>query len=458
MLLDPYHRLPYFAKVGVASARGLYLRSWRYGRATGSLVREAIERERWSAEDWDRWQAARVTPLLHQAASRVPHYLDLSRELGPGIDELASWPVLTKDDLRRATGRFLAEGAPRWRRFPEHSSGTSGSPLTVWFSRRALIEWYALLEARCRRWHGVSLKDRWAILGGQLVAEVSRDKPPYWVWNAPMSQLYLSSYHLGPTTAEAYATAIEKHRITYVWGYASAMASLAGLLVETGRTVKGLRVALSNAEPLLDHQREVIERAFDCPARDTYGMAEMVTGASECERGRMHLWPEVGIVEVLALDSDDPVPPGSPGRLVCTGLLNDTMPLIRYEVGDLAALEPPETRCPCGRALPMLRVLEGRSDDLVITTDGRLVGRLDPVFKADLPIREAQIVQEAVGRFRILVAPSAGWGPSTAEVISRRLQDRVGPASVDVEVVDAVPRGPGGKLKAVVSHVVAGTP
>ncbi len=346
MLLDLYHRLPYQGKVAVASARGLYLRAWRYGRSTEQLVREAMEREAWSDSDWREWQRPRVEEILRHAARRVPHYRDHRR---PATTQgLEHWPVLAKEVVRESPERFLADGIHRWQRYPEHSSGTSGSPLTVWFSRRALLDWYALLEARCRRWHGVGVRDRWAILGGQLVADVTRDRPPFWVWNAPMRQLYLSSYHLKPANAASYAKAIEEHRVSYLWGYASALSTLAQMLVEHGCRVDGIRVALSNAEPLLDHQREVIQEAFGCPVRDTYGMAEMVTGASECEHGRMHLWPEVGIVEVLELGSDAPVEPGTVGRLVCTGLLNHAMPLIRYEVGDLGAIEPTGDSCPCG--------------------------------------------------------------------------------------------------------------
>ena len=65
----------------------------------------------------------------------------------------------------------------------EHTSGTTGKPLHLWHSRETLKAWYALTEARMRRWYGIERGDRWAILGGQLVAPVTRNRPPYWVWN-----------------------------------------------------------------------------------------------------------------------------------------------------------------------------------------------------------------------------------------------------------------------------------
>ena len=118
----------------------------------------------------------------------------------------------------------------------------------------------------------------------------------------------------------------------------------------------GLKVVISNAEPLFSYQRKLISQVFGCPVRETYGMSEMVAAAGECEHGRLHLWPEAGIVEVLADDRDEPLPNGEVGRLICTGLINEDMPLIRYELGDRGSWRIPRRvvlaagRCPsCNR-------------------------------------------------------------------------------------------------------------
>jgi phenylacetate-coenzyme A ligase PaaK-like adenylate-forming protein len=77
-------------------------------------------------------------------------------------------------------------------------------------------------EARCRRWYGVSKNDRWAIFGGQLVTPVQQKKPPFWIWNAGMKQLYMSSYHLAPDSTAHYLDALLKYRVRYILGYPSA--------------------------------------------------------------------------------------------------------------------------------------------------------------------------------------------------------------------------------------------
>ncbi len=225
--------------------------------------------------------------------------------------------------------------------FNEHTSGTTGKPLNVWLSRETVQQWFAIYEARARRWYGVSRHDKWAILGGQLVARTDATQPPYWVWNGALNQLYLSAYHLAPQNIAAYLQAIADHEVTYLLGYPSGIYRLAQSALAQGLRAPRLRVVVGNAEPLLQHQREAIAAVFDCPVRDTYGMAEIAAAASECEHGHLHIWPEVGSVEVLSERSDDPVTGGEAGRLVATGLLNVDMPLIRYETGDRTALADP---------------------------------------------------------------------------------------------------------------------
>ncbi|MGQ9698833.1 MAG: phenylacetate--CoA ligase family protein, partial [Armatimonadota bacterium] len=325
-MLTLYHNLPYPLRVLAVSARGYYLRWWRYGPETERLVEEALERETWSPERWKAWQGERLAYVLHRARHRVPYYRAYWDERERRGDRasweyLENWPVLKKEPLRAHPHAFVADDCDVRRMFHEHTSGTTGTPLSLWIGRRALRQWYALFEARWRRWYGVSRRDRWGILGGQLVTPFEQTKPPFWVWNFALRQLYLSSYHLSPAFIPTYVDALKRHRVHYLWGYASSLYTVAASALEQGLEVPSMRVAISNAEPLYEFQREAIARAFQCPVRNTYGMSEMVAAASECERGRLHLWPEAGVVEVLANGADEALPLGQTGRLICTGLL-----------------------------------------------------------------------------------------------------------------------------------------
>lgn len=451
--LSLYHRMPAWMRDVAASVRGWQLERWRYGAETERLVEEALERESWTAERWKAWQEERLARLLDRAARQVPYYRAMWAERrvrgdAGSWERLENWPVLEKEQVRRQPDAFLAEDCHARRMFETHTSGTSGTPLKLWQSRRALREWYALFEARWRRWHGVSRRDRWAILGGQLVTPVEQRKPPFWVHNWPMRQLYFSSYHLSPEFAPFYIEELRRFRPVYLWGYSSALYTLAQECRRLGVKDLRYRVVLTNAEPLFAFQREAIEEAFDAPVRETDGMSEMAAGAGECEEGRLHWFPDAGVVEVLNADE------GGAGDLVATGLINTDMPLIRYRVGDRVKAGTEGARCECGRGLPLLERIEGRLDDVIVTPDGRRVGRMDPVFKAELSIREAQIVQEEPDLVRVRVVPGAEFGARHEEDLKRRIRLRLGEGvRVEVERVKEIERTANGKFRAVVSKV-----
>jgi phenylacetate-CoA ligase len=456
-LLRAYHAMPSPIRTAAASLHGLRLRRWRYGPDTEELVAQALERDTWSAARWAAWQEERGGMVLARAAAMVPYYRErwaARRRSGDRAspEVLGNWPVLTKEELRRDPRAFVADDCDLRAMYHEHTSGTSGTPLDLWWSRSTVRAWYALFEARVRRWHGVSRHDRWANLGGQLVAPASRRRPPFGVWNAGLNQLYLSTYHLAGDSVSWYLEALERSRVRYLFGYSSALDTLARLVVEGGHAAPRMTVAISNAEPLLEMQRSRIEKAFGCSARETYGMTEIVAAATECAEGRLHLWPDVGITELR--DEGAVAAPGATGAFVCTGLINADMPLIRYAVGDRGTLGG--GACPCGRLLPMLASVDGRSDDVLRTRDGRWVGRLDPVFKAALNVREAQVVQESLDSIRVRIVAAEGFGADDRGAIADGLRLRLGDVRVSFEEVASIPRTANGKLRAVISNLAPG--
>lgn len=457
-LLKIYHYLPGPIRSVAASLRGIYLSSWRYGAETEDLVQEALERDTWTPERWKTWQDERLAYVLYRAATRVPYYREQwtkCRRQGTKTswEYLENWPILEKEYLRQNPTAFVADDCDVRRMFGEHTSGTSGKPLSLWWSKKTVRAWYALSEARIRIWNGVTRHDRWAILGGQLVVPFKQTRPPFWVWNAGLNQLYMSSYHLAASYTSAYFEAMHRYKVVYMFGYASSMYSLAQIALEKNIKAPQLKVAISNAEPLYQHQREIIGKVFGCPVRDTYGMAEIVCAASECHERNLHFWPEVGIIELSGDNEDSLVRPGQGGRLICTSLLNADMPLIRYEVGDRGMFGKESEHCACGRSLPLLEAIEGRVDDVIVTPDGRQLGRLDPVFKSDLPIREAQIIQENLGRIRLRFVPSSGYEERHGIAIVKRLRERVGDIQIVLEQVDHIPRSSNGKFRGVISNV-----
>ncbi|MCI0336628.1 MAG: hypothetical protein L0226_03555 [Acidobacteria bacterium] len=456
-LFKIYHRLPAQSRSLAASLYGLYLRSWRYGSESEELIAEAIDREYWSHGQWQKWREERLAFVLHRAATRVPYYREYwasRRRNGDRAswEELNNWPVLSKEAVRKNTLAFIADDCDPKRMFREHTSGTSGKPLNLWWSRETVRAWYALFEARARHWHGVRRNERWANLGGQQVTPASAYKPPFWVWNAPMRQLYLSANHISSRNIADYIDALERYGITHLVSYSSSVAWLAREAAHLGLRAKGIKVVITNAEPLSQWHREVVRKGLGCEARETYGMAEITAAASECAEGNLHLWPEVGWIEALCDDQDTPVPANQAGRLICTGLLNADMPLIRYAVGDRIRPAVENGHCGCSRTLPLIGGIEGRTNDMLMTRDGRHVYWLNPVFYG-LPIREAQIIQETLELIRVIYIPAPEFTTASERIIIDRLHARMGDVDVILVPVTEIPREHRSKFQAVVCNI-----
>jgi phenylacetate-CoA ligase len=456
--LSIYHRLPYPLRVAAASIWGYYLRSWRYGSETERLVAETLERETWNAEKWKNWQEEKLAFILHRAATQVPYYRTYWQERRKKGDrssweQLSNWPILDKDTLRLQPSAFVAEDCNINKMYAEHTSGTTGTPLHIWFNRSTLIEWYAIFEARIRRWYGVSYKVPWGIFGGQVVAPITQKEPPYWVRNLSLNQIYFSVLHIAPWTFQAYIEEIKNSRLTHLIIYTNSLYSIACEVPSSLQPIKSeLKVIFTNAEPLFDFQRKKLEEVFGCPVKETYGLAEMVCAASECEHGNMHWWPEAGVPEIVN-DEGEPGKPGETGRLIATGLLNPDMPLIRYDTKDLATQPAQDGRCECGRSLPLAGKFIGRFDDIIITSDGRKLTQLDTIFDPHLPLKEAQIVQTALDEFVIRVVPDNGWTKKDADYLVTELQKRVGKISVQVKEEKQIERTWAGKFRIIVSRL-----
>ena len=443
-LLRLYHRLPAPARSAAATLGGFYLRAWRYGGDFERLVEGALARERWTPQQWSAWRDERLGALLERAATRVPFYREAWQARRRAGDRaswglLENWPVLEKQTLRQNPGAFLADDRAGRDLLREHTSGTAGLPLSIGKSRDTLRGLYALAAARARRWYGVLPGDRAARLGGRLVVPFAQRRPPFWVWNAAGRELYMSTFHLAPELVPHYLDALVRYRVVCLTGYTSSLVALAHEVLRAGRVDLRMKVVVTSAEPVGEDQRAAIGAAFGCPVRETYGMTENVAAASECEAGRLHLWPEVGVIE--ARDEE----------FICTGLLNDAMPLIRYRLGDRGRLAPTGT-CPCGRTLPLIEAIEGRTSDLLVTSDGRRIFWMNPVLYG-LPVRQGQIVQESVHRIRVRFIPTPAFTEGAGRTLVARIRDRLGDVEVVLEPVAELPRTAAGKVRAIVADV-----
>ena len=447
-----YEKSPGPLRTVAATLRGLYLRAQQTTAEGERLVAAARERERWSAQQWQQWQGERLAFVLEHAAVHVPFYRDqwaVRRRRGDRASwtYLENWPILERETLLAHPHAFIADDCHVGRLNPVHTRGTTGTPLRLWRSPDTARTLRALLMVRTQEWNGLGNGDASAHLSPEAVVPRAQRRPPFWVWDAARRRLLLSARHFGRETAAAYLDALVRHRTVHLHGPASLLHELAVHAIESGRADLPVRVVTTDAEPLVAEYRCTIGEAFRSPVRETYSVVEAVAAASECAHGRLHAWPEIGIVEVL--EGDRPVEPEVLGDLVCTGLLNTDMPLVRYRVGDCGRRQEVMRPCACGRMMPPFVRIEGRDGNVLLTQDGRRVAWLAPTFHG-LAVRESQIVQEAVGRVRVRFVPAPGYEPAMGHTIRARLQARLGgDLQVVLECVDALPRNGHGSHRSV---------
>jgi phenylacetate-CoA ligase len=439
-----------------------HLATAAYGLRTRRLRRSGVYRAtRASLAASERWDAARLAELQDQRlresvqhAFRATRYWPaLGRRLGidprsiRGVGDLARLPLLEKHTLVEQAAELRAEGLPDTSLY--FTSGTSGTTLAVPIDAASRQRNYAFFS-RALAWAGVE-DGTSATFAGRPVVPARHSRPrSVWRWNPAMRNRLFSSYHIGEANAAAYSRALASWAPDYIDSYPSAIAALAGLFRELSLPACRPRAIVTSSETLLEAQRALIEEVFEARCFDQYGCTEQAAYVSQCESAAYHVHPEYGIVEILD-ERGTPAPAGVAGEIVCTSFTNDAFPLLRYRVGDSAAFGAGS--CACGRAFPVIEQLCGRLDDLVVTPDGRRVGRLDPVFKGRRTIREAQIVQESPSELVVRVVPGPGYRDADAEAVVEELAARLGPAMrITIERVVSIERSGSGKFRAVINR------
>jgi phenylacetate-CoA ligase len=210
----------------------------------------------------------------------------------------------------------------------------------------------------------------------------------------------------------------------------------------------------TSSESLLAFQRDSIEKAFGAPIRDRYGVSEFAVSMTECAQGRLHVDMEFCIVEVEVSEETEE---SETGPLLITGLSHDATPMFRYRIGDVGtrAKKP----CPCGRAGESFFEVDGRIEDYVLTPDGRLVGRMDHVFKEQREVAEAQILQVDPSEVEVLIVPRDNYNDASERSVIREIRSRLGgEIRIRILLVGAIAREPNGKFRAVKSDVGRNAP
>ncbi len=416
-------------------------------------------RRAWSydPDEYGRHQAAALRRLYAFAIRRVPYYRQRSgiypaapARLDQVSDLLFRLPILTKEEVR-------GHNEELWPRPPlplttyHATSGTSGTPLRLAATLDERGATQAILQEWYRRICGRRRPRTLALSGFLTPAPGAADIH----WRDVLTgDVYLSIYSLEPANRQRISNLLRSMRPRLIYGYASAVRELALLLGERPLAERGERIAVVTSEVMQPGWRGEIESRLCHRVFDLYGSQEGSHMAIECPLGSLHVNPQVGILELLDEEGRE-VSPGMAGRVVVTGLLHRAMPLLRYDLGDTAISTGFRSDCGCGCRWQTLGPIQGRSEDLVRTPDGRRIGYLCfHATKALAGLRESQLVQRDWTRFQFNLVPAdpGSFDRAGAERhIRGELESRLGyPVAVEFHYLESVTRGSRGKFKAVV--------
>lgn len=452
-LLSFYHKLPSQLQNLAISTYGLLVRQLRYGNAFDQTLASL---EAGKADPFLD-QSERLRELLTVALQGVEHYRQSLDSQYLSVSEIdlnnftSVFPVLKKSTVKNNPSTFHNNSFSKNSTTTLSTSGTTGNPLDVLATKQSVRQNYAFFNLFLRS-IGVDEFQRSATFAGRLIVPRASKTPPYWRKNHAMNTLLCSSYHLSAETIPFYIKALEDWQPAFIDSYPSAIYEIASF-INANKVQHGiqLKAVVTSSETLGDYQREAIEQAFQCSVFDQYGCAEMAVMAYQQKDGRYFIPPQYSIVEVLD-DHDRPVKPGESGHLVCTGLLNHAMPLIRYRIGDIVKTSKEQLE-----GYPHVLYLdgiEGRNDDVVIASSGARIGRLGPVFKGVKGVSETQIVQKERALLQVTLVVSSEYSEATEIKIRDALKNHVGAAmQITFNYVDQIPREKNGKFKFVKSEL-----
>jgi phenylacetate-CoA ligase len=412
----------------------------------------------WEPERLRALQLERLKALLGECGRAVPYYRDLFRRIGfdpadvSGLQDLEALPLLDKATIRAHTEALKHPQARGLARF--NTGGSSGQPL-IFFIGNERVSHDVAAKWRATRWWGVDIGDPEMVVWGSPIELGAQDRMRRWR-DALMRTQLLPAFEMNDAKLDGMLSAIRGRRPRMLFGYPSALSHIARHAAKRGVRLDdlGVRVVFVTSERLYDEQRSAISAAFGCPVANGYGGRDAGFIAHECPHGGMHVTAEDIVLELIDRDGRA-VPDGTPGEIVVTHLATREFPFVRYRTGDIAVRE--SRRCPCGRGLPLLAEIQGRSTDFVVAADGTVMHGLALIYiLRDLPGLESfKVVQHDLARVSVQLVPGPGYDPGCERQIVEGFRKRLGAqVAVDIERVAAIAAEKSGKFRYIVSHVV----
>jgi phenylacetate-CoA ligase len=418
-------------------------------------VLDQLEKSQWYPQEMIREiQLQKIKKIIAHAYYHIPHYKKTFAEAGITPNQIKGWgdlklvPILTKHDLRKEPRSLVAK--PNCFICTRYStSGSTGPPSVVLVDRNSEAYRHAAVF-RSYRWVGFDIGERIAkFWGTQLDLKRSiRDQMKDFLLN----RITFPTHFLDEKSMFNYYQRFRSFKPNALYGFSSAIYEFAQFLQNKNLPIEktDIKAIIITGEPILPHQREIIEKTFACRVYNNYACEEFATIAFECPNGNLHLMSENVYVEVENQETGD-----GTGNLIITELNNSVMPLIRYRLSDVGILS--NTKCNCGRGLPVLKEISGRSLDLIKIPTGRIIHGIyfDYLPKYFLnEIKQFQIVQTDMNTICVNLIKDKGFNKTTLRKFENKLRGILGDeVKIIIIFKEVIPRENTGKFRFVISKL-----
>lgn len=347
----------------------LTLAGWRLrGRSIYRLYKELLQREHWSRQQWEEYQEDLMRSFVRHCYDNVLFYRRRFQEnnLQPGdittVSQMVKIPILTKRDVRNNVQELIADNYKDKKLTELHTTGSTGVPLACYadLSRSEFtLAGMWRIYSRCGWEPGEKISSIWG-----FSAKYSKmGLVGLWLRDFVSGHIHFSAWQANNDDFGKWCKRLKKEKPTVLVCYSSSGSRFAHWLLDHGETLSNFKGIYCTAEKLYDHQRTTMEKAFGCKVYDYYGCIEVGHIACECEKGNMHIYPDMVVVETIK--SEQVVGP----LLVVTGLRNWAMPFLRYSNGDSIQLR--NDMCTCGRQSPLMELKITRLADVFRLANGK---------------------------------------------------------------------------------------
>lgn len=429
------------------------------GHSSVALRQRLEDSQWWPADVLEAYRTKRLREFLIDIGRRVPYYRNLFMALGfdpHAVDSataLQALPLQTKHDIRSNVERLKAERHGALARY--NTGGSSGEPLVFYIGKERKSHDVAA-KWRATRWWGVDIGDPELVVWGSPIELDSQDR---WrrLRDALLRSHLLPAFDMSPENLDRFVDTIRSTRPKMLFGYPSSLSLIAAHARQQNVLLDdlGIRVVFVTSERLYDEQRKIMAEVFGCPVANGYGARDAGFIAHQCPSGSLHISAEDIIVETVDPDGQ-PTATGEVGEIVVTHLATAEFPFVRYRTGDMGALGG--STCTCGRGLPVLSEVQGRSTDFVVAQDGTVMHGLALIYTLrDLPgVERFRIEQISLDQTLVKVVAAPAFDQVAEQRIVRAFKARLGEAvDIRVERVSEIPADASGKYRYVASLVNA---